>query len=208
MASMRSFRWQTLLLTVISVTGVAVGCAGVTSNAGPEADPKRQMVAVLAASGHHPALGEQARVWDRFVGIWDCDFGFFGDDGSVRHSPGELEFGWVLDGRAVQDLWIGYPRSGEKERSIGTSIRWFDETSKLWRVVFVNPRFGAFLSVEGGAEGDRIVLRGHDAEGAALRWSFNDIQPNSFTWRGELSHDGGKTWRLQEEHHMKRRNPA
>jgi hypothetical protein len=193
MASMRSFRWQTLLLTVISVTGVAVRCAGVTSNAVPEADPKRQMVAVLAAPGPHPAIGEQARVWDRFIGMWDCDFGFLGDDGNVRHSPGELEFGWVLDGRAVQDLWIGYPRSGEKERSIGTSIRWFDETSKLWRVVFVNPRF---------------VLRGHDAEGAALRWSFNDIQPNSFTWRGERSHDGGKTWRLKEEHHMKRRNPA
>jgi hypothetical protein len=128
MASMRSFRWQTLLLTVISVTGVAVRCAGVTSNAVPEADPKRQMVAVLAAPGPHPALGEQARVWDRFIGMWDCDFGFFGDDGSVRHSPGELEFGWVLDGRAVQDLWIGYReaarrRGASERRSAGSTKR-------------------------------------------------------------------------------------
>jgi hypothetical protein len=39
-----------------------------------------------------------------------------------------------------------------------------------------------------------------------LRWSFNEIQTDSFIWRGEKSRDGGKTWRLREEHHMKRRN--
>lgn len=202
------FQWRTVLLTAISVSNVLAPGAGATPRAAPAVDPRQQMVTTLAAAGPHAALGDQARVWDRFVGTWDCDFGFIGTDGSVRHSPGELQFGWVLDGRALQDLWIGYPKNGEKERTIGTSIRWFDEAARLWRVVFVNPRFGAFLSVEGGAEGDRLVLRGRDADGAALRWSFNDIQPNSFTWRGERSRDGGKTWQLEEEHHMKRRTSA
>jgi len=172
------------------------------------ADPRQQMVAVLAAAGPHASLGDQARVWDRFIGAWDADFGFFSDDGSVRHAPGELEFGWVLDGRAIQDLWIGYPRDGAKERSIGTSLRYFDEKARLWHVVFVNPQFGGALHVQGGLEGDRIVLRGQDAEGASLRWSFGDLEPDSFTWRGERSRDGGKTWRLEEEHHMKRRAAA
>jgi hypothetical protein len=59
--------------------------------------------------------------------------------------------------------------------------------------------------VQGGVEGNRIVLRGLNDEGSALRWSFNDIQADSFIWRGEKSRDGGKTWRLEEEHHMTRR---
>jgi hypothetical protein len=163
------------------------------------------MVSVLAASSPHPSLGDHAQVWDRFVGAWDCDFGFYLDDGSVRRSAGELDFGWVIDGRALQDIWISYPSDGTKERNIGTSIRFFDDKSKTWRVVFVSPAYGALLTVQGGLEGNRIVLRGTDDEGSALRWSFNDIQADSFVWRGEKSRDGGKTWRLEEEHRMKRR---
>lgn len=186
---------------------VAVQRAGATGDVEGPADSRQQMIAVLASPGPHVSLGEQARVWDRFIGTWDCDFGFLLENGSVRHAPGELEFGWVLDGRAIQDLWITYPRDGETERGIGTSIRFFDDKSKSWRVVFVSPKYGAVLTVQGGVEGDRIVLRGRDEEGAMLRWSFNDIQADSFTWRGETSRDGGKTWRLEEEHRMRRRLP-
>lgn len=185
---------------ILSVAWAAMAAAGDSCT-----DPRQRMVATLSAAGPHRSLGDQARVWDRFIGTWDADFGFIGDDGSVRHAPGEIDFGWVLDGRAVQDLWIGYPRDGAQERSIGTSLRYFDEKAKLWNVVFVNPQFDGVLHVRGGPEGDRIVLRGQDAEGAALRWSFADLQPDSFTWRGERSRDGGKSWRLQEEHHMRRR---
>jgi len=198
-------RWIAVAHATSALFSLAGQSFGAASGAQPPADPRQQMVAVLSASGPHPSLGDQARIWDRFVGTWDCDFGFYLEDGSVRHSPGELEFGWVLDGRAIQDLWITYPKQGEKERGIGTSIRFFDDKSKTWRVVFVNPKYGALLSVQGGVEGDRIVLRGQDADGDQLRWSFNDIKDDSFTWRGEKSRDGGKTWRLEEEHHMRRR---
>jgi hypothetical protein len=195
-----AFAWATSIISTL-----AAQCFGATNAAPPPADPRQQMVSVLAARAPHASLGAEARTWDRFVGTWDCDFGFYLEDGSVRHSPGELEFGWVLDGRAIQDLWITYPKDGEKERGIGTSIRFFDDKAKTWRVVFVSPKFGAVLTVQGGLEGDRIVLRGQDADGGQLRWSFNDIKDDSFTWRGETSRDGGKTWKLEEEHHMKRR---
>ncbi len=152
-----------------------------------------------------PSLGDEARVWDRFIGAWDCDFTFFLEDGSVRRSRGELEFGWVMDGRAIQDIWITYPKEAGKERGIGTSLRFFDSKSKTWQVVFISPAYNAVITVRGGIEGDRIVLRGVNDNGSMLRWSFNDIKPDSFTWRGEKSRDGGKTWKLEEEHHMKRR---
>jgi hypothetical protein len=198
-------RWTIAAVAATSALSMVGDSAGMQEGARAPSDPRQQMVSVLAASSPHPSLGDHAQVWDRFVGAWDCDFGFYLEDGSVRRSAGELDFGWVIDGRALQDIWISYPSDGTKERNIGTSIRFFDDKSKTWRVVFVSPAYGALLTVQGGLEGNRIVLRGADDEGAALRWSFNDIQADSFVWRGEKSRDGGETWRLEEEHRMKRR---
>jgi hypothetical protein len=200
-----AMRWIVVTWVLAGTLGIFISGAAALGVTTPPADPRQQMVAALAASGPHSSLGNEARIWDRFVGTWDCDFGFHAPDGSVRRAPGEVEFGWVLEGRALQDIWITYPRDGDTERGIGTSIRYFDDTAKAWRVVFVNPWYGAFISVEGGTEGDRIVLRGRDNDGSVLRWSFKDIQSDSFIWRGEKSRDGGKTWQLEEEHHMRRR---
>jgi len=168
----------------------------------------REMIAILPALRPHSALGDQTRLWAPFIGTWDCDYTFYLADGNVRHAQGELDFGWILDGRAIQDLWITYPKTSEEEREIGTSIRFFDDKSRTWRVVFVSPKYNAIVTVQGGVEGDRIVLKGEDVNGGQRRWSFNDIKEDSFTWRGEKSRDGGKTWRLEEEHHMRRRPPA
>jgi hypothetical protein len=201
----RSLTHWTATAAAGGMLSLAIGCTRAPGALGRTPDPQQEMVSGLAAAGPHPSLGGQAQDWDRFVGTWDTDFSFYLDDGSVRHAAGELVFGWVLDGRAIQDIWISYPRDGTKERNIGTSIRFFDEATKTWRVVFVAPAYGGFLTVQGGVEGDRIVLRGTDDEGATIRWSFNDIHADSFVWRGERSRDGGKTWKLEEEHRMRRR---
>jgi len=164
------------------------------------------MIAALAALGPHPSLGDQARLFDRFVGTWDSDYDTYAADGSVTRASGEVLFGWVIDGRAMQDIWIGHPRSGTaNERFIGTSLRFFDARSALWRVVWVAPTAGNVITLQGGAVGDRIVLEGQGSDGSSLRWSFNDIRPDAFVWRGETSRDGGKTWRLTQEQRMRRR---
>jgi hypothetical protein len=194
---------------------IMLGCAALlaaqvkaqdSAQSAAASDPRRDMIKALGASSPHPSLGEEARVFDRLVGTWDCDYSFHLDDGSVRHSKGELLLGWILDGRAVQDIFVTYPAAGEKERRIGTTIRFFDTALKQWRIVFVGPQFNYLVTVQGGLEGDRIVLRGVDIDGAPIRWSFNDIKPDSFVWRGEKSRDGGKTWKMEEEHNMKRRS--
>jgi len=48
------------------------------------------------------------------------------------------------------------------------------------------------------------VLTGRDEAGSMLRWSFNDIKTDSFVWRGEISSDDGKTWKVQGENHIHR----
>jgi hypothetical protein len=173
----------------------------------PAGRSQSDLSSVLVAPGPHHSLGDQARLFDRFVGTWDCGCAHFAPDGSIleRYS-GEVTFAWIIDGRAMQDVWIGYPRQGAtEERSIGTSLRFFDQKSRVWRVVWVAPDTGAVTTVEGGAVGNRIVLNGENADGSLRRWSFNDIQTNSFVWRGESSVDGGKTWRITAEYRMTRR---
>jgi len=168
-------------------------------------DPTQDMIKSLGASSPHPSSGDQPQAFNWLVGSWDCDYGFHRDDGSIQHKKGELLAGWILDGRALQDLFISYPGDGEKDRRIGTTIRFFDTGLKQWRIIFISPQFNYVVTVQGTREGNRIVLRGVDTDGAPIRWSFNDIKPDSFVWRGEKSHDAGKTWKLEEEHHMTRR---
>lgn len=188
-----------------SIFCLSFWCAGVAANSPETPDPRQAMIKSLSALGPHPSLGDEARVFDRFVGTWDCDYTFLLADGSTKHSVGEIKFGWILDGQAVQDIWITYPNEAGKERGIGTTVRFFDAKSKTWRIIFVGPVQGALISMQGGAEGDRIILRGVDDDGTMLRWTFSDIKPDSFIWHGETSRDDGKTWTLEEDHHMRRR---
>jgi hypothetical protein len=185
-------------------------CAVAVTQTAPQAktsssSARQAMINVLASREPHPSLGEEAQTFDRFVGTWDAEFTSYRDGGKVYHRKGELHFGWVLDGRAVQDLWIAYPTTDHKEREIGTTIRFFDTSLKQWRIVFILPEYNYVVTAQGGREGDRIVLRGVDSNGLPIRWTFSEITHDTFHWQGERSHDGGKTWKLEEDHHMKRR---
>src|SRR5207249_10603529 len=138
-------------------------------NAGTN-DQRRDMIKALAASSPHPSLGEEARVFDRLVGTWDCDYSFHLDDGSVRHSKGELLLGWILEGRAVQDIFVTYPKDGEKERRMGTTLRFFDTALKQWRIVFVGREFNYLVTAQGGSVGrHRTGRRSVDIDGAPKR---------------------------------------
>ena len=207
----RWFPWSTALIATSGLSVVLLAArpqkvASSTAASAESVDPRRDMITVLPASRPHPSLGDEAHAFDRLVGTWDCDYSFHAEDGTVTRASGELRFGWIIDGHALQDIWITYPKGPAEERLIGTSLRFFDAKTKVWRVVFVLPALGLLTTVEGRAEGDRIVLAGEASDGSRRRWSFNDIRSDSFVWRGERSSDGGKTWRLVEEHQMRRRS--
>jgi hypothetical protein len=183
----------------------ATGKAGNT----PANDPRLDMVTALQATGPHPSLGDQAAVFGRFVGTWDGEYNEFSKDGKTTRSSGEWIFGWVMDGRAIQDLFIIHPSAAHKEGFIGTTLRYFDPKSGTWSVTFIDPEYGAVETLTGGAVGDdRIVLLSQNTDGKESRWSLDNIRPDSWIFRDERSGDGGKTWRLREEDHMKRRGVA
>ena len=182
-----------------------------SANAGdtPASDPRPDMVTALEALGPHPSMGDQAKVFGRLVGTWDVEYTDFSKDRKVIHRSGELIVGWVMDGRAIQDLWIVDPSGTRKEREVYTDVRYFDPKSRTWPAIFIDPEHASLARFTGGpAADDRIVLDTPDLGEKDTRWSFNDIRPDSVVFRDEASGDGGKTWRLQSEYHMRRRGAA
>jgi hypothetical protein len=159
----------------------------------------------LAATGPAPDRAGKMDLYGWLIGSWDLDVVEFLDDGTERRRPGEWHFGWVLDGRAVQDVWIVPPRrqwssdplaNGER---FGTTLRVYDPRIDAWHIQWTEPVTQAYLTMIGRRQGDDIVQLATDKAGNQRRWSFSDITPNSFRWRGEVSLDGGATWRLQVE---------
>jgi hypothetical protein len=159
--------------------------------------------------GPHASLGDESKALSRVIGAWDVEYADFLKDGTVTHRSGEFIVGWVLDGRVVQDLWIVDPSAAGKDREVYTTVYYLDPKTRAWHATFVDPESASVLSFTGGAAGsDRFVLETPDTNSKTTRWSFNDIRPGSFVWRDEQSSDGGNTWRLKSEYHMKRRGEA
>ena len=145
-------------------------------------------------------------LYGRFIGSWDLDVTQFPEGGPARRRKGEWHFGWVLEGRAIQDVWI-VPRRGPLREgdaaanafSYGTTLRIYDPRNDTWQIQWSDPVISNFLTMIGRKEGDDIVQLGRDQEGRPIRWSFSDITPDSFTWRGETSPDQGANWQLDVE---------
>jgi hypothetical protein len=167
----------------------------------------RKFLSSLTASGPDPEHAAEMTLYDPLIGDWDADVLDYDSDGTVTKNKGEWHFDWVLEGRAIQDVWIVPPRSSRKlpladrtaNNRYGTSIRVYDPATRAWNVTWINPVTGSFNRLAGRVEGGNIVQEGHDGDGAIIRWTFSDITSSSFHWRGEVSADGGKTWRLGAE---------
>lgn len=167
----------------------------------------------LAANGPIEDRADKLMLFGQFVGDWDVDFTVYEPDGAKQTEKAEWHFGWVLEGRAVQDVWI-VPRRSERDHAspiksdYGTTIRFYDPEIDAWRVVYVSPLQGDLLTFIAREVGDEIVLEGHDPDGSPMRWIFSNITAQSFNWRRVISPDGGKTWRLHKEMFVRRADPA
>jgi len=93
----------------------------------------------------------------------------------------------------------GQPGEGRPPSALhGSTIRFFDPTIDAWRSTWIEPINARVRRFIGRSVGPDIVLLS-DEEDPQLRWSFTEITPDSFTWRGETSLDGGESWTFDEE---------
>ena len=152
----------------------------------------------LHATGPASDRAENLKLYGWLIGDWAMDAVVTKADGSKYAGPGEIHFGWVLEGRAIQDVWI-LPGLFH-----GTTLRVYDPKLDAWHILWSDPVKQYFTRQLGRARGRDIVQEGTTGEGVPVRWSFTDITPDSFRWRGERSLDGGKTWHLQADFRARR----
>ena len=160
----------------------------------------------LGADGPAADRSGKMDLYGRFVGSWDLDVMQFSDDSRERRRTGEWHFGWALEGRAIQDVWIVPPRGALRQgdaaanvNSCGATLRVYDPRIDAWQIQWTDPVMQNFLHMIGRAQGDEIVQLGTRPDGKPIRWSFSEITVDSFRWRGEISADGGASWRLNVE---------
>lgn len=165
----------------------------------------------LAASGRSPEIPESADVYGWLVGSWELDvLHYWAMDVAARGIKGEVHAGWVLEGRAVQDVWI-MPRPSERTANLdkklnmyGTTFRVWDPTIRAWHIKWRNPAGDHHEEQIGRWSGKDVVQIGTRPDGTPTRWTFTEIAPDSFHWLGEALEQDGKTWKLEGEFRARR----
>jgi hypothetical protein len=163
-----------------------------------------KMIEALAAAGRAPEIPEEMDVYGWLIGSWELDVIRYGVDVRDRNIKGQAHFGWVLEGRAVQDVWI--MKADNLVATYGTTIRVWDATLAAWRVTWMNPISGRRDELIGTRQGNDLVQIGTHGDGTPIRWRFVDTTEHSFRWLGEALERDGETWKLESEFHGRRMN--
>jgi hypothetical protein len=175
-------------------------------------DRQIDFFSLLAAPGRSPEIPETADVYGWLCGSWDLDVRHYrGIDVAGRSLRGEVHAARVLEGRAVQDVWImprcddRAPDSDPMMNMYGTTLRSWDASSGAWRIAWTNPVSGHYEEQMGRWNGKDILQEGTRRDGTWTRWTFTEITPDSFHWRGEARYPGKNMWTLEGEFLAKRR---
>ena len=153
---------------------------------------------LLLADGPAPDRADKMGLYGWLIGSWEMDTVTYADDGQRHTGLGHIRFGWALEGRAIQDVWI------LPGLFYGTTLRVYDPGIDAWHILWNDPLRQYYTRQIGRAQGADIVQIGKTDAGVPLRWTFTDITPDSFTWIGERSLDGEATWHLQAEFRARR----
>ena len=165
----------------------------------------------LVAEGANPELREKLMLFGQFVGDWEITSEWYLPDGSMPKGRGEIHFGWILNGTAIQDVWSGRvenPPPGFPATNFGTTIRFYDPKIDAWRITWIVPVGSIIQTFVARAVDDEIVLEGKTPDGKyPERWILSEITPQSFHWRSVESHDNEKTWQLTQKIFARRISP-
>jgi hypothetical protein len=167
--------------------------------------------AVLLAGPPTGMDAEELALFGQFTGSWDLEVCWYDAGSLARRSRGEWHFGWILEGRAIQDVWIVPPldeggQAGAYE--YGTSIRFYDAAAGLWHSTWHGPVQASLRQFTARATHDGIILEGEQIDGREIRWRFLEITSETFSWRFEQRTADGSAWRLLQSFECRRRPGA
>jgi hypothetical protein len=162
------------------------------------------MLSALHAA--HPASDRAGSVmlYGQFVGSWIGRRVAWDAQGGHSEWRAEVHFGWVLQGRAVQDVWIARAGSGGEPRMYGTTLRVYDPQAGHWHITWTDPVSQACARMIGRKVGDEIVQECRTEQGVLRQWLFTDIADESFHWVWRDASADGKGWDVRAEYFLRR----
>jgi hypothetical protein len=170
---------------------------------------RESFLATLHADGPAPDRAAQMMLYGQFVGSWDGTLKYLDAEGIRRETTAEVHFGWVLEGRAIQDVWIAPSRHGRKEGERllmhGSTFRVYDPPNDLWHITWLDPVKQLRSVMTGRKIGDEIVQEYGADDGKRVQWLFTEITPVSFHWVNRDSVDECKSWNVRGELLLRRR---
>lgn len=164
----------------------------------------------LHAHGPAPDRADYMMLYGQFVGSWDGSLKYLDTEGGRRETTAEVHFGWVLEGRAIQDVWIAPSRNGrtDGERLLmhGCTFRVYDPRNDHWRITWIDPVKQAINCMTGRKVGDEIIQEYRTDEGKRCQWLFTEIAQTSFHWINRVSYDDSENWKVRSEFFLRRRS--
>lgn len=142
------------------------------------------------------------------IGTWQCESSVKGPDGAFRTYPATWIARYILDGYVIADELKQLGPAGEVAH-LGQNYRSFNGDSKTWIIKWLDALDSTWLDMGpedlGGVEARAGIVtykhrrpRGRTGRlfplQSLFRLTFSNMSEDHFTYRAELSTDGGETW--------------
>ena len=152
-----------------------------------------QFIKALYYDKKDPHIPEEYNFFGVFVGEWDIEWVDHLEVDEPRRVKGEWIFSWVLEGAAIQDVFIVPSRSErlqnkQPDAEYGTTLRIFNPKTSAWDIFYACR--GEAIRLTAYKVGEDIILTENTTE--EMRHVFSEITSTSFKWRKELKNASGK----------------
>lgn len=151
----------------------------------------------LCSNERSEKIPEAYDYFGALIGEWDIEWSDHLDDATPRRVKGEWIFSCILEGAAVQDLFIVPSRTErlnnpQADAEYGTTLCIYNPKTMVWDIFYGCT--GTAFRLTAVKAADEVVLT-ENAEGK-MRYVFSEITSDTFRWRKECLACEGQ-WRLE-----------
>ena len=146
----------------------------------------KEFSTALCSEKRSERIPEELDFFGSLVGEWEIEWTDRLYDATPRRVKGEWIFSWVLDGTAIQDLFIVPSRderliNKQPDAEYGTTLRIFNPKTSAWDIFY--GCMGEAIRLTARKVGEEIILTENTTR--KMRYVFSDIKSSSFLWRKE-----------------------
>ena len=152
----------------------------------------------------HNSIPANRDTFGKFIGTWSLQLTISDPSGSSLKYSGEWHFFRILQGRAIQDIWIIpslMPKDNDEYHEYGTTIRTYNPKTEKWKAVWVGPIQNQLFMFDVEDNDEEIILTETKSPNLEMKWTFYNISENAFQWKSEVKVKGSDSWFTN--YHMK-----